>query len=273
MKSEQVRVLVIDDDEVVLVAISDLLEEHGYEVYTQASPIGATQLILRERIDVAIVDVNLPTIQGDNVVRLLRTWDRLKDLPVLMISGAEPARLEQLRRELPGIQLIAKSRMNQDLVRALQSALASASRASIPKRSLAPFADTHPSASRQDAELIELFLAQLSDASQLAHSVWREVDAGNTSRVSLLSSSLNALISRAQLLSLAKVTQLLQALQDVLSLVRPGKRPSERTRQSVGDAIIALGSLRRTGTGTFTTSPDFLINNLQKASAELRAAS
>lgn len=123
MQREPARVLVIDDDEVVLVAVSDLLEEHGYQVYTQGSPIGATQVIVHERIDIVVIDVNLPEMQGDSVARLLRTWDRLNDLPVVMLSGAETSRLEQIQRELPGIQIVRKNAMQRELVRILHEAL------------------------------------------------------------------------------------------------------------------------------------------------------
>jgi CheY-like chemotaxis protein len=38
------RVLVIDDDEIVLQAIRDVLESAGYQVHCLVSPIGATQV-------------------------------------------------------------------------------------------------------------------------------------------------------------------------------------------------------------------------------------
>lgn len=119
MTTPTARVLVIDDDEVVLVAICDLLEGDGHKVFTQISPIGATQAIIKNEIDVVVVDLNLPEMRGDSVVRLIRSWDRLKDLPVIMISGAATDSLEQMRKSFPAIQVLSKSVLETDLSQAI----------------------------------------------------------------------------------------------------------------------------------------------------------
>lgn len=123
MTTQAARVLVIDDDEVVLIAISDLLEASGYKVFTQISPIGATQAIIKNQIDVVVVDLNLPDMRGDSVVRLIRSWDRFKDLPVIMISGAPAASLEQMRRSFPAIQVLSKSVLERDLSQSIAKSL------------------------------------------------------------------------------------------------------------------------------------------------------
>jgi CheY-like chemotaxis protein len=119
----ETRILVIDDDEIVLVAIADLLENVGFMVFTQASPIGATQTIARDRIDLVVIDLNMPVMKGDTVIRLLRTWDRMRDLPVVVISGADESTLGAIKQALPDVLIVRKLEMARDLVPTVHEAM------------------------------------------------------------------------------------------------------------------------------------------------------
>src|SRR4051812_49166762 len=99
MRTLHGRVLVIDDDPFMLKVITDLLKTAGFYVQAQESALGATQVILRDRIDAAVIDWNLPGLQGDDVIRLMRTWEQIRDLPVLLITGAPDDTLERIRDE------------------------------------------------------------------------------------------------------------------------------------------------------------------------------
>jgi CheY-like chemotaxis protein len=276
MPSEPARVLVIDDDEVVLVAVSDLLEEQSYRVYTQSSPIGATQVIVRENIDIAVIDVNLPEMQGDSVVRLFQTWDRLKDLPVVMISGDPSARLEQIQREIPSIRIVRKAAMNRDLVPTLGELLA-ATRSARGPRSLPGAARTVEESSAEVAkrsrDVLQPFLDELADAMWLARSVWVEITRYELARVPILVKSLEALQHRAQLLNLGAVSDLLRAQFEIVALMKPGVEAPPRTQKAIADAVALLTSLKASRTGDFVTSPTFLIHDLRGVAHELRDAS
>lgn len=118
------RVLVIDDDEVVLEVLRDLLESHGYTVHTMASPIGATRLIVSERIEAVVVDLNMPVMQGDRFIALVRSWDKISDIPTVLISGESAEQLDQATVGLPGVSKISKSTMHRTLPEALSRVLA-----------------------------------------------------------------------------------------------------------------------------------------------------
>lgn len=252
MGRESARVLVVDDDEVVLVAISDLLERQGYRVYTQISPIGATQVIVRQRIDAAVIDVNLPEMQGDSVVRLIRSWDRLKDLPIIMVSGASTSRLDQIKRDLPGIQIVPKATMHRDLGRVLFEALAVAPRKGSPSSRSSSGDNERGSDGARD--MLSLFVDELASAVSFAGDVWLQVGTGQMDRVAQLSTVLRGVQRRAQLLNMEAVSQVLAYILDVLVLVKPGVRPPPRVQRNINGAIAALAEIRRprdlTGTGS-----------------------
>jgi len=123
---ENARVLVIDDDEIVLEVITSLLITAGYQVQCLASPIGATQIIATQQIQAVIVDLNMPVMQGDRFIALLRSWDRIRDVPTILLSSAPAATLNAVAKELPGVATVSKTTMHRALPETLQRVLARA---------------------------------------------------------------------------------------------------------------------------------------------------
>lgn len=274
MQREGGRVLVVDDDAVVVVAVSDLLEDEGYRVFSLGTPIGAIQVIVRENIDVAVIDVNMPEMQGDSVVRLFRTWDRLKDLPVVMLSGAESATLDRLRRELPGIQIVRKAEMHARLVPTIAQALSSAraSRAR-PSSEGSPRAPTHgeqPLRSTKDVD--QAYLDDLADGLQLVRTAWNQVLSGDIGRSAQATQILDALHKRSQLLNLEYVAGVLQAARTVVAAVTPDVRPSKRAQRGIEDAITTLLQLHVSRARDLPVAPTFLVRELEVIAGELREA-
>jgi two-component system, OmpR family, KDP operon response regulator KdpE len=79
-------VLVVDDDAQILRALRTGLRSHGYEVRTAPNGETALDVLARERLDVVILDLGLPGIDGHEVVRRLRGWS---DVPVIVLSVRE----------------------------------------------------------------------------------------------------------------------------------------------------------------------------------------
>lgn len=66
------RVLVIDDDDGVRFVVQHVLERAGYEVVTAADGLAGIEAARREEFDVAIVDYEMPTANGVEVLHRLR---------------------------------------------------------------------------------------------------------------------------------------------------------------------------------------------------------
>lgn len=109
------RVLIIDDDEIVLEAMRGLLHASGYEVHCMVSPIGATQVIVTKGIQAVVVDLNMPVMRGDRFISLLRSWERISDLPTILISSSTPEAIEAAASALPGVLVVTKSDMHRSL--------------------------------------------------------------------------------------------------------------------------------------------------------------
>ena len=77
------RVLVVDDDKQMLRAVRNALTARGYDVLPAETGERALSLAAEEDLDLVLLDLGLPGIQGHEVIQRLRTWT---DLPVIVIS-------------------------------------------------------------------------------------------------------------------------------------------------------------------------------------------
>jgi len=79
------RMLLADDDREVRHGVAELLEELGLEFLHAASGLEAVELVRRQRIDAALLDMHMPGCTGVEAIPLLqRTW---VGLPCIVYSG------------------------------------------------------------------------------------------------------------------------------------------------------------------------------------------
>lgn len=80
-------ILVVDDDEVMRNALKRILENEGYNVLLAVDGLEYSRLVENSHIDLIIMDVNLPWVDGYDLCRITKTQSRLKDVPVIMVSA------------------------------------------------------------------------------------------------------------------------------------------------------------------------------------------
>ncbi len=79
------RILVVDDEEIVLKSCRKILEGGGHEVFTALSGQEAFNLLKREPIDIVITDIKMPGIDGMQVLERVKT--EYPDVLVIIITG------------------------------------------------------------------------------------------------------------------------------------------------------------------------------------------
>jgi DNA-binding response OmpR family regulator len=79
-------ILVAEDDPVTRRFVVSLLEERGYQVLVAEDGESAVATAMRSRPDLLVSDLVMPYRDGYEVLRAIRTDERLKDLPVLILS-------------------------------------------------------------------------------------------------------------------------------------------------------------------------------------------
>ncbi|MGD9891786.1 MAG: response regulator transcription factor, partial [Dehalococcoidia bacterium] len=81
------RVLVVDDEHTILAVVRDALECEGYSVDTAVSGEEALETAERQRPDLIVLDVNLPDLDGWEVLSRLRATAGPQTPVVVMTAG------------------------------------------------------------------------------------------------------------------------------------------------------------------------------------------
>ena len=79
------KVLIVDDEEAVVKALAGALEDEGYGCVVAKDGREALEVFMRERPDVALLDVWMPDMDGLEVLKRIKEVD--SECPVIMISG------------------------------------------------------------------------------------------------------------------------------------------------------------------------------------------
>ena len=84
------RVLVIDDEQTVRSLVSLSLEGPDCKVDAFCDGRDALESLTAERPDLILLDIGLPGMPGDEVLRRLRADKRTASIPVVLLTGLEP---------------------------------------------------------------------------------------------------------------------------------------------------------------------------------------
>lgn len=86
-KVENRTILVVDDDEVMRNALKRILETEGYKVILAVDGLELSKTLESTRLDMILLDVNLPWVDGYELCRLIKDHHALKSVPVILVSA------------------------------------------------------------------------------------------------------------------------------------------------------------------------------------------
>ncbi len=81
------KVLIIDDEPVIVEAMSARLDQAGYQVHSAADGQAGLAAVEQLRPDVILLDISLPDIDGFEVNRRLKASADLAGIPVVFVSA------------------------------------------------------------------------------------------------------------------------------------------------------------------------------------------
>ena len=85
------RVLIADDSPLVLRLIEKMLAGAGYSVLTARDGLEAIEKAMVEGVDLVILDVMMPRMNGYQACRLLKTEPTTKAVPVVILTSKDQA--------------------------------------------------------------------------------------------------------------------------------------------------------------------------------------
>ena len=131
------RILVIDDDEVVLNVVGRALRAAGFQVLSATSGEEGLERFTALKPDCALVDVYLPGLDGFAFVERARAIS--PEVPMLMLSGLDGSDHERKARQAGARRFLQKGIDIRDLEKHIRDVMAAANRDESPLASAAPF--------------------------------------------------------------------------------------------------------------------------------------
>lgn len=103
MSEKKKLVLVIDDDPDIVTFLTALLEDNGYETDSAADGVEGLEKTRTRMPDVILLDITMPEKSGVRFYRDVREDDKLKSIPVVMVTGVmrEFKQFIHTRRQVP----------------------------------------------------------------------------------------------------------------------------------------------------------------------------
>jgi CheY-like chemotaxis protein len=86
---EQTRILVVDDDPILREFASVYLTTPMSKVALAPDASTALDVLAREQFDIALIDIDMPGMDGFELVECIRGQDKLRNLPIVMVTGRE----------------------------------------------------------------------------------------------------------------------------------------------------------------------------------------
>ncbi|MBW2138347.1 MAG: response regulator [Deltaproteobacteria bacterium] len=81
------KILVMDDEPVVVEYLVDLFKDNGYETCCAYNAEQGFEVLRREKPDLITLDLDMPGVKGPLFYRRYSQMEEFKDIPVIVISG------------------------------------------------------------------------------------------------------------------------------------------------------------------------------------------
>ncbi len=116
------KILVVDDEEILIKTMNRLLEKQGYQVYTAKNGVDAQVLIEEESFDLIISDIRMPGQNGIETIKSIQEFLRNKkdEIPVIFITGFADEKMENEAKKLKPIAYLTKPFDTKELIQIIQ---------------------------------------------------------------------------------------------------------------------------------------------------------
>jgi DNA-binding response OmpR family regulator len=100
------KIVICDDDEGILDMLEMILEDTGYNIIPEKNSLNIYNIIKKEHPDLLLLDLWMPVLSGDQVLRALKNNPNTCKLPVIIISASTEGK--KIAAEAGADEFIAK---------------------------------------------------------------------------------------------------------------------------------------------------------------------
>jgi CheY-like chemotaxis protein len=126
------RILVVDDDAIIVNRLAAKLKASGYEAVLAMDGSEAVSAVRHARPDLILLDITFPPDvahgggvgwDGFLIIQWLRRMDEVKDVPIIVITGSDAAKYRDKALAAGAIDFFHKPIDNEGLLAAIRKAL------------------------------------------------------------------------------------------------------------------------------------------------------
>lgn len=86
--NETKKILICDDDEGILDMLEMVFEDSPYTIIAEQNSLNVKGLVESQSPDLVVLDLWMPVLSGDQVLKILRKNPSTEELPVIIISAS-----------------------------------------------------------------------------------------------------------------------------------------------------------------------------------------
>ena len=129
MSATMKKILIVDDDSVVVTSLAIKLKASGYEVFKGKDGPSAVNMVRTQRPDVILLDINFPpefmsvTWDGFQIMEWLRRLEEGANTPIFIITSGDPEKYVSRARDLGAAAFFRKPIVHEQLINAIRRVL------------------------------------------------------------------------------------------------------------------------------------------------------
>jgi DNA-binding response OmpR family regulator len=121
--SRQLRMLVVDDSDVILHALRHFFEDYNFEVITCSDGLEGLRKAVEVRPNVIFLDLMMPNFDGIKMLQVKKVLMEIKDIPVIVISANTDRRNVLAAIEAGADRVISKPLQKETIIRYVNEVL------------------------------------------------------------------------------------------------------------------------------------------------------
>jgi two-component system chemotaxis sensor kinase CheA len=103
---------VVDDSFTTRTLEKSILEAHGFDVQIAVDGVEALSLLRSQQIDLVIADVEMPRMDGFELLEQVKSDDRLRELPFVLVTSRDKTEDKETGLNLGANAYIVKQKFN-----------------------------------------------------------------------------------------------------------------------------------------------------------------
>jgi diguanylate cyclase (GGDEF)-like protein len=102
------QILIVDDEKLNIELAGAYLKEEGYKLFFALNAFSAFEVIASKEIDLILLDINMPKMNGFEVCKRLKDDTRTKNIPVIFLTAQTDIKYISKAFEVGGVDYLSK---------------------------------------------------------------------------------------------------------------------------------------------------------------------